>query len=92
MNVILNHLRPRALGGVRTFSVAVRYSVNGQAKDVFKYENVKLTCTYARANFFLFHIRLETVEPIGKLSPSEVALKFIAAPINPADINLVRNV
>ena len=33
--------------------------------------------------------RLVQLGPIGNLSSSEVALKFIAAPINPADINLV---
>ena len=32
--------------------------------------------------------RLENVEAVSKLAANEVALKFIAAPINPSDINL----
>ena len=36
MNVLLNTLRPRHFANFRTLSTAVRYSVNGQAKDVYK--------------------------------------------------------
>ena len=32
---------------------------------------------------------MESVDPVGKLAASEVALKFLAAPINPSDLNLV---
>lgn len=40
--------------------------------------------------FFTFLLRLETVDGMGKLSASEVGLHFLAAPINPSDLNLVR--
>jgi hypothetical protein len=35
--------------------------------------------------------RLETVGAVGSVGASEVGLKFLAAPINPSDINLVRH-
>ena len=36
MNVVLSSIRPRAFVNFRALSTAVRYSVNGQAKDVYK--------------------------------------------------------
>jgi len=36
MNVVLTSIRPRAFVNFRALSTAVRYSVNGQAKDVYK--------------------------------------------------------
>lgn len=48
--------------------------------------------TYSPGCNFYFHVktaRLETVEKLGKVGANEVSLKFLAAPINPSDLNLV---
>jgi NADPH:quinone reductase-like Zn-dependent oxidoreductase len=37
----------------------------------------------------IFLVRVEQMEPIGNIGPTEVALKLLAAPINPSDINMV---
>mmetsp|Transcript_28079 Transcript_28079/g.47240 ORF Transcript_28079/g.47240 Transcript_28079/m.47240 type:complete len:378 (+) Transcript_28079:46-1179(+) len=65
--LVVSTLRSRHAMGVRGLSMAVKYSKNGPAHEVYTLENV---------------------EGIGSLGASEVALKFIAAPINPSDINL----
>jgi len=33
--------------------------------------------------------RLETVDKLAKIGATEISLKFLAAPINPSDLNLV---
>ncbi len=55
-------------------------------------------CILSQRNFYflfffisLFTIRLENIdEPTKPLGATEVALKFLAAPINPADINIAQ--
>ena len=37
-------------------------------------------------------LALETYEPVSKINDNEVSLKFLAAPINPSDLNMVEGV
>jgi hypothetical protein len=100
MHRILASSRPLATQkGIRSFALAVKYAANGPASEVYKCVSCISYISYWHTtsliqilthptHTFIFR-RLVTADPIGALGATEVALKFIAAPINPSDINLV---
>jgi hypothetical protein len=71
----------------RALAYAVQHETCGKPTEVLKYDLIAIVSQ------IIFHLHCDCrrviVDSIRKPGPNEVALKILAAPINPSDINMV---